>query len=168
MSLDQLWAAWRGAYVEDPEARRPASGECVLCGVLEVARADPGTAVHVGDSCSVVLNAYPYTSGHVMVLPHLHVPRLGDLPVEVKTELFDLVDRSVAAIEAAYQPHGMNFGANLGHGSGAGIPDHLHVHALPRWEGDTNFMTSVGATRVMPEGLEESLARLQAAFVTSR
>jgi ATP adenylyltransferase len=162
-----MWATWRGEYVAAIAGQGSAdtgANSCVLCGVLELRHTEPDQLVHVGERAAVILNAYPYTSGHVMVLPYDHRARLADLDGDTRAELFDLVARAVAALETAYGPDGVNFGANLGKGAGAGIPDHLHVHALPRWIGDTNFMTTVGGTRVMPEDLEATLARLQANF----
>jgi ATP adenylyltransferase len=163
--LERLWATWRQEYITGltTDTSRPIDG-CVLCGVLDLRHEHAEQLVHAGEHAAVILNAYPYTSGHVMVLPYQHRARLTDLDSDVRTELFDLTHRAVAAIERAYSPHGVNFGANLGRGSGAGIPDHLHVHVLPRWEGDTNFMTTVAETRVMPEDLDTTLSRLRDAF----
>jgi ATP adenylyltransferase len=106
-----------------------------------------------GTSTFVVLNAYPYASGHLLVLPLRHVGGLGELTELEVTEVWTATRRAVAAIEAAYDPDGLNLGANLGRASGAGIPAHVHLHVLPRWSGDTNFMTSIAGTRVMPETL---------------
>ena len=163
--LEQLWASWRGEYVTGVAGRANPVGGCILCGVLDVRHEHPDRLVHVGERAGVVLNAFPYTSGHVMVLPFGHHARLAELDTATKSEVFDLVDRSVAAIEVAYSPHGVNFGANLGEGSGAGIPEHLHIHVLPRWTGDTNFMTTIGGARVIPEDLDSTLGRLRDAFV---
>ncbi len=117
-----------------------------------------------GERCFALLNAYPYTSGHVMVLPQRGVPLLSDLDDDEHTELWEGVRSATRAITAAYQPQGMNVGANLGRGAGAGFPDHLHVHVLPRWEGDTNFMTSVANVRVLPEALADSWLRIRDAW----
>ena len=168
-AFEQIWASWRREYIEQlvSDENRGAEvpeDECVLCGVLSLRHDDPDRLVHVGSSSAVVLNAYPYTNGHVMVLPFRHVERMSDLEAAERAELFELIDRSVAAIELAYSPDGVNFGANVGRGSGAGIPGHLHVHALPRWEGDTNFMTTIASTRVIPESPDVTLERLRAAF----
>ena len=112
----------------------------------------------------MILNAYPYNSGHVMVLPNRAVADLDDLTREEHEELWRLVTDAVTAIRAAYSPEGVNVGLNLGRAAGAGVPDHLHVHCLPRWAGDTNFMTSVAETRVLPEPLDETHSRLTAAW----
>ena len=161
--LERIWATWRGDYVAGLEAV-PVGDQCVLCEVLDLRHDHPEQLVYVGDHAAVILNAYPYTSGHVMVLPYEHHARLADLESQAAAELFDLVRRAVDAIELAYKPDGVNFGANLGKAAGAGIPGHVHVHALPRWLGDTNFMTTVAGTRVVPEELSHTLARLQSTF----
>ena len=156
--LGRLWAGWRGAYVAT-SADQGDDG-CVLCRV-----AGPNApAIWRGATCVVVLNAYPYTSGHLMVMPTRHVANLEDLSPAEAAELWGAVRDAVIAIKAAYQPGGVNVGMNLGRAAGAGLPGHLHVHALPRWNGDTNFMTTIGGTRVLPEALEDTFAKLVAAW----
>ncbi len=164
--LDRIWASWRQDYVsgETGEISRASQGECVLCSVLDLRATHPEQLVHAGETAAVILNAYPYNTGHVMVLPYGHVATFDDLNETARREMFDLVVRAIAAIESAYTPDGVNMGANLGKGAGAGIPDHLHVHVLPRWDGDTNFMTTVGGVRVLPESLDSTLERLRSAF----
>jgi len=117
-----------------------------------------------GERCFAILNAYPYGSGHLMVLPQQAASELDALDDVTAHELWDGVRLAVRAIKAAYHPDGVNVGINLGAGAGAGVPDHLHVHCLPRWSGDTNFMTAVAETRVLPEPLEQSWAKLTAAW----
>jgi ATP adenylyltransferase len=117
-----------------------------------------------GRSCYICLNAYPYTSGHVMIVPHAHEGSLGALAAETAQEMMALAQRSVRALERAYSPDGTNLGLNLGKAAGAGVADHLHMHVLPRWFGDTNFMTVAGETRVLPEILEQSWQRVREAF----
>jgi ATP adenylyltransferase len=124
----------------------------------------PDDETHIlwrGEHAFALLNRYPYTSGHVMVLPQRGVPLLADLTADEHAELWEGVRLAAAAITAAYEPQGMNIGANIGHGAGAGFPEHLHVHVLPRWEGDTNFMTAVADTRVLPEALADSWLRIR-------
>jgi ATP adenylyltransferase len=168
--LDRLWATWRSEYVNEiarhgSDSSGDGADVCVLCQVLaQLDGETAGQAIYVGSSGAVILNAYPYNNGHVLVLPFAHVPRLGDLDDEVRAELFDLAHRAILAIEIAYEPDGVNFGANLGRGAGAGIPAHVHLHALPRWNGDTNFMTPIAGTRVIPEAMEVSAAKLRQAF----
>jgi len=113
-----------------------------------------------------MLNAYPYASGHVLVMPQRHVQELGDLSAEEASDLWQLALAAAAAIQRAYTPDGMNLGANLGRAAGAGIPNHLHLHIVPRWTGDTNFMTSVASVRVLPEPLPRSWEKLRAAWST--
>lgn len=165
MSLEQLWAGWRHAYVESATEAERAGGHdgCVFCalGASGPPSADTGVLWR-GEETFAVLNAYPYASGHLMVMPLRHVGAMGALSETEAGELWAGVRRAVAALEGAYLPDGLNVGANLGRAAGAGIPDHLHVHALPRWSGDTNFMTTVGGARVMPETLATAWEKLTA------
>jgi ATP adenylyltransferase len=116
------------------------------------------------DTTFTVMNAYPYTNGHVMVAPLRHVADLDEVDGAEAAELMAAIRRAVVAIRAVYRPHGMNVGMNLGRSAGAGVPGHLHAHVLPRWDGDTNFMTAVAGVRVMPEALDSSWSRLRAAW----
>jgi ATP adenylyltransferase len=120
--------------------------------------------VRRGPRTAVVLNAYPYGSGHLMVIPTRHLGQLEELDAEETTDLWATVTDAVRAVKSAYAPGGVNLGANLGQAAGAGIPGHLHVHVLPRWEGDTNFMTSVAETRVLPEPLTVTYEKITAAW----
>lgn len=168
--LARLWAGWRTTYLErvgtdDAEVRPDADGRSVFERILTSDLGDRETfVVQRGPTCSTVLNAYPYGSGHVLVLPNRAVADLADLDDVESAELWETVRRAVAAIRAAYRPDGVNVGANLGVGAGAGIPDHLHIHCLPRWSGDTNFMTAVAETRVLPEPLEVTWEKLRASW----
>ncbi len=139
--------------------------ECIFC-TKPASSDDEGLIVHRGDRCFVILNAYPYTNGHVMVAPFDHIARLQDLDEPTAAELMALTQRCLRALESAYGPQGYNLGANLGAVAGAGVEDHLHMHVVPRWRGDTNFMPVVGDTRVLPEELGDSLRRLREAFST--
>jgi len=174
MSLEQLWAGWRIPYIEDADAeheRRRATGPEGSTLFEAIFRADlpddEKYVLWVGETCFAILNAFPYTSGHLMVLPQRGVAKLTDLTDAEHGELWAAVRMATTAIETAYRPHGINVGANLGRGAGAGVPDHLHVHVLPRWDGDTNFMTAVANTRVMPETLAASWRRLVEAWPAS-
>jgi len=184
--LGRLWAGWRGAYVEGTvEADRDGTvGEyptaepvtpttfgpgqdstCVLCRVIAPSNDDRmANVLWRGDHCTAVLNAYPYTSGHLMVLPNRHVGELEDLTEGEASELWAAVRAATGALKQAYQPGGINLGANIGRAAGAGVPGHLHLHALPRWDGDTNFTTAVAEVRVLPEALPASWAKLKAAW----
>ncbi len=174
-ALGRLDASWRGDYImkataeEDADATAGLSAgdeaRCVFCRILQSGTTDEkNLIVHRGAEAMVILNAYPYTSGHLMVMPIRHVGSLGDLTAAEHTELWDLVRHATDAITRAYHPGGLNVGANLGRAAGAGIPGHLHIHALPRWDGDTNFMTAIAETRVVPEALPTTWSRLRAAW----
>ncbi|MGA3352192.1 MAG: HIT domain-containing protein [Acidimicrobiales bacterium] len=173
MSLDHLWAGWRSDYVNSFEDGAPVAApaasasepSCVFC---EIVRSDEPDEVRrvlwTGRLTVAILNAYPYCPGHVMVLPIRHIRDLPELTDEELAELSSGVRDAAAAVRAAYKPEGMNLGVNLGRAAGAGIPAHLHVHIVPRWIGDTNFMTSVAGVRVLPEALDDSWAKLRAAW----
>jgi ATP adenylyltransferase len=169
VSLEHLWAGWRSAYVERASVQ-PAAGatdgeSCVFCAILASGLPDEEThIVWRGEHAFAILNAYPYTNGHLLVMPYRHVSGLDDLDAAEGVELWGTITAALATLKAAYQPDGLNMGANLGRAGGAGVPGHVHVHALPRWNGDTNFMTSVADTRVMPETLAASAAKLRAAW----
>ncbi len=161
--LDRLWAGWRSEYVAS--AGGDDDGSCVLCRILTSDLPDEETyVVWRGQHTAVVLNAYPYGSGHVMALPLRHVAVLDELQDTESAELWRTTTTAVAAIRRAYSPGGVNLGANIGQASGAGVPGHLHLHALPRWSGDTNFMTSVAEVRVLPEALPVTWRKLREAW----
>ncbi|HEX9995133.1 MAG TPA: HIT domain-containing protein [Acidimicrobiales bacterium] len=168
MALERLWAGWRLAYVTsaaDEPAEDPGDDGCVFCRIL--ASEEPPERTYVlwrGERCAALLNAYPYSSGHLMVMPRRHVADLEDLAPDEAAELWSAVTDAVRAIKAAYRPHGLNLGVNLGRPAGAGVPGHVHVHAVPRWDGDTNFMTVAAETRVLPEALPDTWSRLRAAW----
>jgi ATP adenylyltransferase len=164
MTLDRLWAGWRSRYIEDADADDKADDECVLCRVLDHGDDREAQVVWRGAHAAVILNAYPYTSGHVMALPTRHVGDLEALDAEESAALWAATNDAVRAVKAAYGPQGLNMGANLGRAGGAGVPGHLHVHVLPRWAGDTNFMTSVAEARVLPEPLSDTYDKLKAAW----
>ncbi len=171
MSLENLWAGWRHDYIVEATARERAEGfvsdplSCVFCRLAESGPPSlDNLVVWRGEWSFVVLNAYPYGSGHVLVLPLRHVGALGDLTEHEAAEIWAATRDAVTAIERAYEPDGLNMGANLGRAAGAGIPDHVHLHVLPRWSGDTSFMTSVASTRVMPETLQATWHKLRAAW----
>jgi ATP adenylyltransferase len=165
VSLDRLWAGWRSSYIEGIANEPPHAGAdgCLFC---RLAAGDPAEMMVLarGEHAFAVINAYPYTSGHLMVVPLAHVQRLGDLTPDEAAGVMALVREATLAVDAAYSPDGQNVGMNLGRAAGAGVPDHLHVHVLPRWAGDTNFMTAVAETRVLPESLTSSYEKLRAAW----
>ena len=152
--MDRLWSPWRLEYVT---GSKPKTG-CIFCVPAE------DLIVFRGTTAYVILNKYPYNNGHLMVVPYRHVSTLGALSKAEIDELGLLTQRAEAALVEAYQPHGFNVGINLGKAAGAGIEEHLHAHVVPRWSGDTNFVTVVGTLRVLPEDLPASVARLKPVF----
>lgn len=157
--VEHLWAGWRMAYVA--AGIEAGEGSTLFEAILDSDLPDEETfIVWRGDECFALMNLHPYTSGHVMVLPKRGVAELGDLSDSESVELWEGVRAAVAAVTAAFAPHGINVGANLGRGAGAGIPDHLHIHVVPRWDGDTNFMTAIANTRVLPEAMIDSWRRI--------
>jgi ATP adenylyltransferase len=164
--MDRLWAGWRSAYVSgDDQPSVPAGEGSVFRRILDAGLTDEEAyIVWRGGQTFALLNAYPYTSGHLMVMPYREVGELEDLTGAESTELWAAVRDAVAAIKAAYRPDGLNIGVNLGAAAGAGVPSHLHVHVLPRWIADSNFTTAVAETRVLPESLPDSWRKLRAAW----
>ena len=171
MSLEHLWAGWRREYIVEATQRERAGGlsqdaaDCVFCRLAASGPpSEDNLVVWRGELTFVVMNAYPYASGHVLVMPLRHVGPLSELTEGESAELWSATLRAAATIERAYEPDGLNLGANFGRAAGAGLPAHVHLHVLPRWSGDTNFMTSVSETRVMPETLQLSWKRLTDAW----
>jgi ATP adenylyltransferase len=189
--MDYLWTPWRYRYVTGGEGHErvgvpkalaawPGDRRCVFCNLRlsaehaarapEPERMTPVEAdraagiVHRGHHGFVCLNAFPYNSGHLLVVPYAHERSLAALAAEAAAEMMRLARRAERALRAVYAPHGINLGMNLGKAAGAGVDEHLHLHALPRWLGDTNFMTVTAETRVLPEDLDVTWGRLHAAF----
>jgi ATP adenylyltransferase len=158
--MNRLWTPWRLAYVTDASADR---NGCIFCTAAGRLDADD-LVVHQGRRFFVILNKYPYNNGHLMVVPHRHVGRLAGLDADELPELVALAQLAERVLAEAYAPHGFNMGLNLGKPAGAGVLDHLHLHVVPRWNGDTNFMSVVGETRVLPEELTDTAGRLRALF----
>ncbi len=158
--MDYLWTPWRYQYISsvgDP-------CECVFCAAARSERDEENLVVHRALHNFVILNRFPYTSGHVMVVPYQHVATLEALPEEALAELMLLGRDCEKVLRQVYRPEGLNLGMNLGRCAGAGIAGHLHLHALPRWTGDSNFMTVVGETRVVPEDLSVTWEKVRRAF----
>ncbi len=154
--MDYLWTPWRYRYISDA---RNVTG-CVFCNLPAANRDEESLIVFRGAKNFVILNRYPYTSGHVMIVPYVHTADFPGLDAATSAEMMQLAQRVQAAIEGVYHPDGFNLGMNLGRSAGAGIADHLHLHLLPRWSGDTNFMTTVGETRLQPEELSATYQKL--------
>jgi ATP adenylyltransferase len=158
--MDRIWSPWRNAYV----TRSEDSPGCVFC-VARTIGDGPQLIVHEGQLAYVILNKFPYNAGHLMVVPHRHVAQLSLLERGELTEMAVLTQLSERVLNAAFTPQGINVGMNLGRPAGAGIVDHLHIHLVPRWNGDTNFMTVVGEVRVLPEELPSTAERLRPLFL---
>ncbi len=156
--MERLWSPWRLAYVTSTS---DAQG-CVFCDAFGDEAAP--LILSRGERCYVILNLYPYNNGHLMVVPNRHVPSLAGCSPEELAEMMDLTRRAEVALTEAYHPQGLNVGINIGRSAGAGVVDHVHIHAVPRWTGDTNFMSVVGQVRVLPEELDETARRLKPIF----
>ncbi len=160
--MERLWAPWRLEYVSTA-ADGDEPGGCVFCTALDPERLSP-LLLYQGDRVFVILNKFPYNNGHLMVVPTRHVGRLADATNAELQEMIGLTRTAEMALTEAYRVHGINVGMNLGRSAGAGVAGHLHVHLVPRWDGDTNFMGVVGQTRVVPEEPAASVARLRPIF----
>ena len=167
-SLSRLWAPWRMPYLKKiTREKRPAG--CFFCGYARAPRKDRENLVVLrGKACLTVLNRFPYAGGHLLVAPLAHQAELGLLTPPEREELFDQLVRMQETLDRVMHPQGYNIGVNLGRAAGAGVPGHLHFHIVPRWNGDTNFMTSVADARVLPQALEELHAGLQKALRNGR
>jgi len=159
--MDFLWTPWRYAYIVS-SAKAPG---CVFCQALERTDDRKTGVVYRGRHCFVIVNAFPYTSGHVMIVSNQHLDELCKLPAETAQEMMALAQRLEGVLREVYQPDGINLGMNIGKAAGAGVAGHIHMHVLPRWIADSNFMTVVGETRMLPESLETTYDRLKAKFV---
>ena len=160
----RIWAPWRLAYVKD--ASKDIEEECIFCAFPAQGseRDVENLIVHRGEGCFVILNKFPYTNGHLMVAPFAHVSSLPQLPAETTAEMMELAKRGMTILERTYSPHGYNVGFNQGRVAGAGVEHHIHMHVVPRWGGDTNFMPVLADTRVMPQTLEQSYEALAGGF----
>jgi ATP adenylyltransferase len=160
--MDYLWSPWRMEYILSPK-----SGEgCIFCEGLRQADSPGNLIVFRGKHAFVMLNRFPYTSGHLMIVPNEHQPSLELLSAQTRADVMDLSARAIQVLNNLYTPQGYNLGMNIGSAAGAGISEHVHLHVVPRWVGDTNFMSSVSQTRVLPELLEETYRRVSEAWET--
>ena len=159
--MEHLWSPWRMSYLQSPSA---STSGCIFCDKPAEGRDAENLLVWRGASAYVILNLYPYNNGHFMVVPYEHVDSPEHLAPAVLTELFVLLNQGLAALRTMYQPQAFNIGMNIGAAAGAGIAQHVHLHAVPRWAGDTNFMTVAAGTRVIPEDLRLTWERMRAAW----
>jgi ATP adenylyltransferase len=163
--LDRLWSPWRYEYIASGGAADSGSSGCIFCSLRDDPdKDDANFVIHRANHNLVVLNVYPYISGHRLIVPYEHVGELDAATKQTTDELMDLTKRCQTALREAYQPAGFNIGMNLGKSAGAGIVDHIHIHILPRWTGDTNFMSTIGNTRVIPEDLVTTYQKVRARF----
>ena len=156
--MDYLWTPWRYAYVSTTEK---ATG-CVFCEAQKEKDDAKARIVYRGKNCFVILNAFPYTPGHVMIVPYAHLDELQKLPVDAAQEMMAQSQKMETVLRELYRPDGINLGMNIGKAAGAGIAGHIHMHVLPRWVADANFVSVVGETRVLPETLEDTWAKIRA------
>lgn len=160
--MKNIWAPWRGKYIDQVADKSPDS--CFLCDAAS--SDDPAAAyvVHQTELSFVILNIYPYNTGHLMVVPKKHTGEFEELTAEELLDLGVLIQKSIKALKKAYQPHGFNVGMNIGRVAGAGLETHLHFHIVPRWKGDTNFMPVIADTKIISQTLDESFERIRQAF----
>ncbi len=162
MANYRIWAPWRLAYVKD--AAKDLEEECIFCAKPQQGDDDAALIVHRGELCFVMLNLFPYTNGHLMVAPYGHIGSIAEIDSATIAEMMALSQRAIKALEREYGPHGFNVGFNQGRVAGAGVEHHIHMHIVPRWGGDTNFMPVLGDTRVMPQTVEQSYETLKGTF----
>ncbi|MBL8063411.1 MAG: HIT domain-containing protein [Anaerolineales bacterium] len=158
--MKHLWSPWRMTYIEN---NKKESG-CVFCNAQAREDNAENLIAFRGNHAYVILNRFPYTSGHLMVIPFVHISNLEELNAETRAEMMELTSRCTTILRETYRTQSFNVGVNIGEAAGAGVLGHVHIHIVPRWAGDTNFMSSVGETRVLPEALEDTYTRIKAAF----
>jgi len=158
--MDYLWTPWRYAFVSGTD--KPSG--CVFCDLVKLGDDVKAQIVHRGQHCFVILNIYPYTSGHVMVVPYAHLDELQKLPTPAAHEMIELSKKLETTLRGLYRPDGVNLGMNIGKAAGAGIAGHIHMHVLPRWVADASFISVVGETRILPEALEVTYSRIKTAL----
>jgi ATP adenylyltransferase len=156
--MKRLWAPWRIKFVETKTAC------CIFCNVQKEADGPDNLVIFRGKGCFVILNRFPYTSGHLLVVANQHRNSLEDLDAETRREMMELATRGMVVLRSVYHPDAFNIGANIGEAAGAGVAGHVHIHVVPRWTGDSNFMLTLAETKVMPEALEDTYARLRHAW----
>ncbi len=162
--MDYLWTPWRYHYITGHGKDEGPAAECVFCAAAVCGDDEKALIVHRSQHNFIILNRFPYTSGHVMVVPYTHVPTLEDMHDDALVEMIRLARDCEKTLREVYRPDGLNLGLNIGRSAGAGVAAHIHLHALPRWTGDANFMTPIAETRILPEDLAITWQRLRAAF----
>jgi ATP adenylyltransferase len=158
--MKHIWSPWRMKYIETNHKEEG----CVFCNAQTRKDGAGNLVAFRGERAFVVLNLYPYTSGHLMVVPFEHVATLEELDATARAEMMELTSQCMTVLKKTYHPQGFNMGANIGEAAGAGVPGHVHIHIVPRWGGDTNFMSTLGETRVLPEAIEDTYKRIREGF----
>ena len=161
--MDYLWTPWRYAYLTTTAQTQGNPDSCIFCELPKLSDMD-AKIVYRGEHCYIILNNFPYTSGHVMVVPFAHLDELRKLPTAVAQQMIELSQKLEGVLRQVYSPDGINIGMNIGRAAGAGVAGHVHMHVLPRWIGDANFMTVTGESRVLPETLDITYKRIRAAI----
>ncbi|MFH1277696.1 MAG: HIT domain-containing protein [Candidatus Eisenbacteria bacterium] len=162
--MDRLWATWRMPYIDTLKERGEEGDGCVFCDKPREGTDEESYILLRRPKTFVIQNAFPYNPGHIMIAPYRHVARFADLGGEERGEIGDLLVLCETVIERVFRPNGMNVGVNLGRAAGAGVPGHIHVHLVPRWQGDSNFMPLFGGTKVIPQGLRDTYGKLKEAL----
>jgi ATP adenylyltransferase len=160
--MKHLWSPWRMKYIEN----HGKEDGCVFCNAQAKTDGAENLIAFRGELAYVILNRFPYASGHVMVVPFQHKPNIEELDSKTRAEMMELTSQCTTVLRGIYKPHGFNIGANIGEAAGAGVLGHVHIHIVPRWNGDTNFMSALGETRVLPEALEDTYQRIKDGFKT--
>jgi len=155
--MKHIWSPWRMSYIQDDKR----NSECAFCTELSQPDGPSNLIAYRGERVFLILNRFPYNSGHLMVVPYEHKATLEELDPETRAEIMELANLATRVLQSVYHPHGFNLGVNVGTAAGAGILEHVHMHILPRWSGDTNFISTLGATRVLPESLEDTFRRVK-------
>ena len=155
--MNHLWSPWRMNYIMNHDK----DAECIFCKVLQQEDGPDNLVIFRCRESFIILNRYPYTSGHLMVVPYAHSAALEELTASARSEIIELASQAVQVLRIVYKPDGFNLGMNVGEAAGAGVVSHVHLHVVPRWAGDTNFMSSLAQTRILPEGLEDSYRRIR-------
>lgn len=159
--MKRMSTPWRRKYIEG----HVKEDGCVFCNALAKKQdSHKNLIVHRGQRAFVIVNLFPYTNGHLMVAPYDHLPSLDLLDAETRAEMMELVSQTIVILKKVYRPHAFNVGANIGKAAGAGVPDHVHMHIVPRWTGDSNFMSVIAETRTLPETIEETYKRVREAW----
>ncbi len=157
--MKRLWSPWRMTYIENSK-----EDGCIFCNLQTQKDGPENLIIHRGKLAYVILNRYPYTSGHVMIVPFIHKPNLDELDAPTRAEMMELTSLATRVLRNIYKTQAFNIGVNIGEAAGAGVKEHVHIHVVPRWVGDTNFMSSLAETRVLPEALEDTWKRLRDGF----